>query len=530
MIHPNPPLPPLVDAFKTNAHNTMPVPGQSLFASASAGVGATDEVDKKKNIMMTEGTKMEQPTTSITKSQVVLDTSSVKNVTAKPVSQGNTSWDDDIIKTHITAVLRNEDVDMMDVMEKKNMISSNNATAPGLHSALPRKDMRDAPTATNLETTKEDAPVTSLPHGGISSGVSPMDIEASEVITTTTTNTNTAAAPIVTKQQSPTIPVQERNATPSSNTVVGSNTHVETSSGARPSQPLLLGGSFSVVDNGNGGAKKKDGALPSSLENIAAREDVAAPHNRTIMQPLPPLPPSAAAPASLSSAVAPTALAASSASSSNSMLSGRTTNGMLTPGVSIEHQSTPSLATTNAVVSVQGTNINNTSMTDAPSSGTKLGVAPVSAPLPPLAASVAPSAPPPNHNTNSNIRAPVHNTTTTSNAPSSVIPSSTMNNAQNNVMHPTGRELKVEDALLYLDQVKLEFGDRPRIYNEFLEIMKNFKAQEVDTIGVINRVRSLFHGYNNLILGFNTFLPEGYKIEMRDLEPVFVGPGLSGTR
>jgi len=28
------------------------------------------------------------------------------------------------------------------------------------------------------------------------------------------------------------------------------------------------------------------------------------------------------------------------------------------------------------------------------------------------------------------------------------------------------RELKVEDALLYLDQVKHEFGDRPRIYNE----------------------------------------------------------------
>jgi paired amphipathic helix protein Sin3a len=96
--------------------------------------------------------------------------------------------------------------------------------------------------------------------------------------------------------------------------------------------------------------------------------------------------------------------------------------------------------------------------------------------------------------------------------------------------NPAGRELKVEDALLYLDQVKLEFGDRPRIYNQFLEIMKNFKAQEVDTIGVINSVRKLFHGYNNLILGFNTFLPEGYKIEMRDLEPVFLGPGLPGTK
>jgi paired amphipathic helix protein Sin3a len=85
-------------------------------------------------------------------------------------------------------------------------------------------------------------------------------------------------------------------------------------------------------------------------------------------------------------------------------------------------------------------------------------------------------------------------------------------------MPPPVRELKVEDALLYLDQVKEAFGDRPRIYNEFLEIMKNFKAQQIDTPGVIKRVSNLFYGYNNLILGFNTFLPEGYKIELRDLE------------
>lgn len=79
------------------------------------------------------------------------------------------------------------------------------------------------------------------------------------------------------------------------------------------------------------------------------------------------------------------------------------------------------------------------------------------------------------------------------------------------------RELKVEDALNYLDKVKLEFGDRPRIYNEFLEIMKNFKAHEIDTPGVIMRVSDLFRGYNNLILGFNTFLPDGFKISIKDL-------------
>jgi paired amphipathic helix protein Sin3a len=75
-------------------------------------------------------------------------------------------------------------------------------------------------------------------------------------------------------------------------------------------------------------------------------------------------------------------------------------------------------------------------------------------------------------------------------------------------------DTQVEDALLYLDQVKMAFGDKPEIYNEFLDIMKNFKAQEIDTPGVIQQVSHLFHGYNKLILGFNTFLPDGYKIEL----------------
>ena len=33
-------------------------------------------------------------------------------------------------------------------------------------------------------------------------------------------------------------------------------------------------------------------------------------------------------------------------------------------------------------------------------------------------------------------------------------------------------------------------------------------------MGVINRVSELFDGHTELIVGFNTFLPPGYKIEM----------------
>ncbi|XP_059916267.1 SIN3 transcription regulator family member Aa isoform X1 [Gadus macrocephalus] len=84
------------------------------------------------------------------------------------------------------------------------------------------------------------------------------------------------------------------------------------------------------------------------------------------------------------------------------------------------------------------------------------------------------------------------------------------------------QRLKVEDALSYLDQVKLQFGNHPQVYNDFLDIMKEFKSQSIDTPGVISRVSQLFKGHPDLIMGFNTFLPPGYKIEVQHSELVNV--------
>ncbi|XP_021968707.1 paired amphipathic helix protein Sin3a isoform X3 [Folsomia candida] len=83
--------------------------------------------------------------------------------------------------------------------------------------------------------------------------------------------------------------------------------------------------------------------------------------------------------------------------------------------------------------------------------------------------------------------------------------------------HQSGQteRLKVEDALNYLDQVKYKFGNQPQVYNDFLDIMKEFKSQSIDTPGVISRVSNLFRGHPELIVGFNTFLPPGYKIEVQ---------------
>ncbi|KAL0803346.1 hypothetical protein ABMA28_017434 [Loxostege sticticalis] len=96
------------------------------------------------------------------------------------------------------------------------------------------------------------------------------------------------------------------------------------------------------------------------------------------------------------------------------------------------------------------------------------------------------------------------------------------------------QRLKVEDALSYLDQVKYKFNTQPQVYNDFLDIMKEFKSQTIDTPGVITRVSNLFKGHPELIVGFNTFLPPGYKIEVQSNGQVSVsmpsptGLGASG--
>ncbi|XP_020890278.1 paired amphipathic helix protein Sin3-like 5 isoform X2 [Arabidopsis lyrata subsp. lyrata] len=75
--------------------------------------------------------------------------------------------------------------------------------------------------------------------------------------------------------------------------------------------------------------------------------------------------------------------------------------------------------------------------------------------------------------------------------------------------------LTTDAALTYLKAVKDMFHDNKEKYETFLGVMKDFKAQRVDTNGVITRIKDLFKGYDDLLLGFNTFLPKGYKITLQ---------------
>lgn len=72
---------------------------------------------------------------------------------------------------------------------------------------------------------------------------------------------------------------------------------------------------------------------------------------------------------------------------------------------------------------------------------------------------------------------------------------------------------KQKHAMDFLYKVRMHYSGTPAVYNEFLEIMKDFKSGSIDTPEVITRVKGLFDGNDFLIQEFNAFLPPGHKIE-----------------
>ncbi|KAH0768449.1 hypothetical protein KY290_004412 [Solanum tuberosum] len=71
-------------------------------------------------------------------------------------------------------------------------------------------------------------------------------------------------------------------------------------------------------------------------------------------------------------------------------------------------------------------------------------------------------------------------------------------------------------ALSYVREIKGTFVDQVEKYDMFLDVMKDLKARRIDPVGVIERVRELFKGHPSLLLGFNAFVPNGYKIMLND--------------
>ncbi|XP_076896958.1 paired amphipathic helix protein Sin3-like 2 [Bidens hawaiensis] len=84
-----------------------------------------------------------------------------------------------------------------------------------------------------------------------------------------------------------------------------------------------------------------------------------------------------------------------------------------------------------------------------------------------------------------------------------------------------GQELTVA----YLKQVEDLFQDQREKYEALLDVIEDFKAQRINVTGAIARVKELFKGYNDIVFGFNVFLPKGSEItSVDDDEPTQRNP------
>jgi histone deacetylase complex regulatory component SIN3 len=75
------------------------------------------------------------------------------------------------------------------------------------------------------------------------------------------------------------------------------------------------------------------------------------------------------------------------------------------------------------------------------------------------------------------------------------------------------------DALIcesysFLLEVREVFQDKREKYQQFLQLMIDFKDRTVDTEGVKEGVMELFKDHIHLISRFNIFLPPGHKIRL----------------
>eukprot|EP00486_Rosalina_sp_Unknown_P005923 CAMPEP_0201569384 /NCGR_PEP_ID=MMETSP0190_2-20130828/11040_1 /ASSEMBLY_ACC=CAM_ASM_000263 /TAXON_ID=37353 /ORGANISM="Rosalina sp." /LENGTH=834 /DNA_ID=CAMNT_0047991649 /DNA_START=168 /DNA_END=2673 /DNA_ORIENTATION=+ len=77
----------------------------------------------------------------------------------------------------------------------------------------------------------------------------------------------------------------------------------------------------------------------------------------------------------------------------------------------------------------------------------------------------------------------------------------------NNPHNVGNKAPQIHDAKEFLERVKLTFKDDKGVYDDFVEIMKNFKHDHINTGKTIQEVKELFSNHPDLFDGFKNFLP-----------------------
>ncbi|KAK0496524.1 paired amphipathic helix [Armillaria luteobubalina] len=71
----------------------------------------------------------------------------------------------------------------------------------------------------------------------------------------------------------------------------------------------------------------------------------------------------------------------------------------------------------------------------------------------------------------------------------------------------------VRDVINYVQAIKFQLQNQPGAYDLFLDTLKEYSNQLIDTPSFIYRVSHLLFGHPQLITGFSAFLPAGYRID-----------------
>jgi len=72
------------------------------------------------------------------------------------------------------------------------------------------------------------------------------------------------------------------------------------------------------------------------------------------------------------------------------------------------------------------------------------------------------------------------------------------------------------EALSFVDHIRLQFENEPTRYDDFITTMKAYKKLRINDLETVIRICELFVGYPTLIKEFNTFLPNGYRLQPSD--------------
>ncbi|KAL1205945.1 Paired amphipathic helix protein Sin3-like 2 [Cardamine amara subsp. amara] len=80
------------------------------------------------------------------------------------------------------------------------------------------------------------------------------------------------------------------------------------------------------------------------------------------------------------------------------------------------------------------------------------------------------------------------------------------------------KEETMNTALSHIMEVKNTFHDQEHKFKTYLVLLKDYGAKRIDVPTLIPRVKELFKGYNNLIVGLNCFLQPGCEITLDDAE------------